>query len=343
MSADIVACFGHDFCIKIAAVRIVRDMKNKPAAARPLALTVGNFDGMHRGHRALAGLAISRARRDNWTAAALTFEPHPLAALSGKPVRRLGGVREKILHFARLNFDIAHLLRFNRQTASIPAADFADFLFDRLGARYLAVGENFRFGRGREGDAAMLEKCGRRFGAEVAVLPLQTENGTPISSGRVRESLREGDFAAAENLLGRPWRMGGKVIHGRGLGRQLGFATANLRPGFIPVCEGIFAAAAAADGRVFPAAVSIGCNPTVSEETTLRVEAHLLDFGGDNLYGRRVSLQLVRKLREEKKYESQAALRQAVAADIAQTREHISADILAALKAEGGEFCEGKN
>ncbi|MBE8158993.1 MAG: bifunctional riboflavin kinase/FAD synthetase, partial [Betaproteobacteria bacterium] len=216
-------------------MRIVRDI-NK-FTEKPIALTVGNFDGMHKGHRALVDLIVRRAAGRGWKSGVLSFEPHPLAVLRGFPVRRIGGVREKINQLSAVN--ILFLLRFTKNLSMQSGAEFASLIFDRLGVRYLAVGENFRFGRGRAGDISLLRAEGKRRGAEVESAPLRTENGAPISSGRIRESLRMGNFAEAEILLGRPWTISGRVGWGRGFGQKIGYPTANLMLHFTPVCEGI--------------------------------------------------------------------------------------------------------
>ena len=284
----------------------------------PSALCIGNFDGVHRGHRMLADKVRRRAADDNLQSAALSFEPHPLSVLGEKPVRRLGGASDKISHLS--DIDILYLLRFTRKFSSQSAEDFAAMLFSGLRARYVAAGENFRFGRGRRGDLSLLRREGKRCGAEVEGIPLARESGAIISSGRIRECLRRGDFAAAATLLGRPWILRGRVVRGRGLGRTLGYPTANLNLHFIPVCEGIFVAAAFLDGEVLPAALSIGGNPTVGGADAVRTEAFLPDFSGD-LYGRRLAVRPLHKLRDEKKFADIKSLRAAMDADVMQVRQ----------------------
>lgn len=265
----------------------------------------------------LADLVRRRAADENLQSAVLSFEPHPMTVLGEKPVRRLGGAGEKIYYLSDIN--ILYLLRFTKDFSRQSAEEFAELLFARLRAKYVAAGENFRFGRGRRGDLSLLRREGKKYGAEVAGVPLQTIDGAAISSGRIRECLRRGDFAAAAELLGRPWVLRGRVIRGRGLGRTFGYPTANLNLHFLPVCEGIFIAAALLDGKVFPAALSIGENPTVGGRE-LRAETFLPDFSGD-LYGRRLVVRPLCKLRDEKKFADTTELRAAMAADISQVRE----------------------
>lgn len=295
-------------------MQLVRDIAEN---SRPLALTIGNFDGMHLGHRLLVDMVIGRAQDNNWCSAVMTFEPHPLAVLTDKTVRRLAGVRYKISHLSQIN--TLYLLRFNKKLSACSATEFVDLLFDKLTVRYLAVGENFRFGKGRQGDVRLLQEAGAKREAEVVGVPLQKVSGVPVSSGLIRRHLQAGEFAAAAELLGRPWTLSGRVVRGRGLGRQLGFATANLRLGFVPVCEGIFAATARVGGGEYPAAVSIGGNPTVCAAGQLRTEVHVLGFSGD-LYGQRLTLRFLEKLRDERKYDNLPQLQAAIADDVARVR-----------------------
>lgn len=258
----------------------------------------------------------------------MTFEPHPMSVLRNEEVRRLGSLSDKIYYLSFIN--ILFLLRFNKEFSAQSAEQFASLLFDGLGAKYVLVGENFRFGKGRVGDVELLRREGGKRGAEVEGEPLQIANGEAISSGRIRDCLRQGDFVLAQELLGRPWMLRGRVVRGRGLGKTLGFPTINLNLNFLPVCEGIFAAAAYLHDdfgdkqggavKAVPAALSIGKNPTVGGES-LKIEAHLLDFEGD-LYGRRLSLRPLCKIREEQKFTDMQVLQAAIEDDIVQIRQY---------------------
>ena len=297
-------------------VQIVRDINL--SSQTPLALTIGNFDGMHLGHRRLISRVCRRAQNNRWHSAVLTFEPHPLQVLGGVPVQRLGGVREKIQQLSAV--DKLFLLRFTRQLSQHDGASFAALLFDNLRARYVAVGENFRFGRGRGGDVALLQHEGALRGAVVEGVSLQTAGELAISSGRIRQCLRDSDFIGAAALLGREWTISGRVVRGRGFGESLGYPTANLNLHFVPVCQGIFVAAARLDKDILPAAVSIGTNPTIDGGVSLVTEAHILDFDGD-LYGRRLTLRLLHKLRAERRFDNMLQLRAAIGDDVEKTRE----------------------
>ena len=298
-------------------MRILRDIP--PKSPPSVALAVGNFDGLHLGHRLLISNIVKYARQNNFSSAVMTFEPHPLQIISGQPVRRLSGIREKAQALAEMNVDFLFLLRFNKEFAKVTGEDFANMVFTQFNARYVAVGEDFRFGRKRGGNVELLRKTGEKYDAVVAGVPLQKSEESPISSGRIRECIRNGDFTGAAGLLGREWELSGKIVRGRGFGRELGYPTANLNLKFVPVCGGIYAGIAKVGGNIIPAAVSIGRNPTVGGEE-MTTEAHLLDFAGD-IYGSRIELRPYIKLREEKTFPDIEKLRLAIGEDVAQTRD----------------------
>ena len=291
------------------------------SAKGAIALAVGNFDGVHLGHRALLSRVLERPGA---VPACMTFEPHPRAVLRpAAPNNRLCGAADKLRLLAEAGIAAVFLPRFNASFAQTSAEEFAKILLDEIGAKRIVVGENFQFGKGREGNCETLAQAASRRGAEfVSVSLAATADGAAISSGRIRGALSAGDFAAAAALLGREWEMRGKVIRGIGYGRELGFPTANIRLSFSPPARGIFAASALASGEEVarPAAVSVGVNPSVSRARVLKVEAHLPNFDGD-LYGRVLTLRPFLKLRDEEKYADAKALREAMANDIARTTE----------------------
>ena len=286
----------------------------------PLALTIGNFDGLHLGHQMLMHRLREQAQAHGWRTAVMTFEPHPLAVLRNKPARRIAGRSDKMRRLAAANLDVLYIPLFNQSFAARSHLDFATLLFDDLAARYVLVGENFRFGQGRLGDVALLQAVGATYGATIEGAKLFTKDGVAVSSGRIRSCLQAADFDAAATLLGRDWTLRGRVIHGRGMGKKLGFPTANIRLDFMPVCEGIFAAEVLLDGDTWAAALSIGGNPTVSTDGKIKAEAYIVDFDGD-LYGRRIEVRPLLKLRDEQTYGDVVQLRAAIADDIKAVRE----------------------
>ena len=284
---------------------------------RGVALAVGNFDGVHLGHRKLLEQVLND---DSRAPACMTFEPHPRAVLRpDAPSNRICGPADKLRLLAQAGIAAVFLPRFNRAFAQTSADDFADLLFGEIGAKRVVVGENFQFGKGRQGGCELLAEAARACGAEFIPVPLAASaDGIPFSSGRVRDALADGDFAQARRLLGREWTMRGRVIRGAGFGRRLGCPTANLRLSFVPPVRGIFAAEAviAGENRPRPAAVSAGVNPSVSQDNNLKIEAHLPGFSGE-LYGKILTLRPLAKLRDEAKFGGMAELQKAMADDVA--------------------------
>lgn len=316
---------------RIAVMRILR----QPTNCGSVALAIGNFDGCHAGHRALLRQTRQAAADAGLPFAVLTFEPHPLAVLRpGCLVRRIGGARDKMMKLAGCGVNLLYLARFDNKMAATSAEAFCRLLFDAraIGAKVVAVGDNFRFGKGRAGDVNMLRRIAEGYGAKVLTAALTNKGGAVVSSGRIRAAIAGGEFDDAAALLGNPWLISGRVVRGKGLGASLGFPTANIRAGFVPPCCGIFAAMVYDNADIgksrfcHPAAVSIGANPTVRDDGGISIEAHLPGFGGD-LYGRRLVLRLCRKLRDEKHYESRAALTKAIGDDVRAVQQLLSGEI----------------
>jgi riboflavin kinase/FMN adenylyltransferase len=289
----------------------------QPARGR-CALTIGNFDGVHRGHSALIDRVVAKARELSITSCVLTFEPHPrefFAPEAAPP--RLTRLREKLELMAAAGVERVHVIRFDARFAALSAARFVeDVLIRGLGVAWLLVGRDFRFGTQRKGDFAALE--GRGFALEA--MPDVAFNGERVSSSAVRAALQAGDFARAERLLGRPYSITGHVVHGAKLGQDLGFPTANIALRQRPPLSGIYVVEVEGLG---PGVASVGLRPTVNPVAKPLLEVHLLERGG-NLYGRRLHVRFLRKLRDEAKFEGLAALRAAIAQDAEQARQYFA-------------------
>ena len=302
--------------------RLFRDLHGGPACPQGSVVCIGAFDGLHLGHRALLRHAAGRARALGLTAAAVTFEPLPreLFAKQAKPPR-LMLPRARIEGLIEQGIEVAGVLRFNNALASMEAGDFVrSVLVERLRAREVWVGPDFRFGKDRAGDLAMLQALGAQHGFEAsAIEPLQS-GGLRVSSTRIREALSAGDFDIATRLLGRPYAIGGHVLRGKQLGRTLGYPTANLRFGNkTPALRGIYATRVhGVDAQPLPSVSSFGTRPTVDGTEPL-LEAHLFDFEGD-LYGRRIEVEFVARLRDEEKFDDLPALVAQMHRDAAQAR-----------------------
>jgi riboflavin kinase/FMN adenylyltransferase len=309
-----------------------------PGLAPSCALTIGNFDGVHRGHQAMLALLTNEARHRGLASCVMTFEPHPrdhFAALAGKPEsapRRIATLRDKLFELERCGVEQAVVLRFGPQLSSLsPQAFIDDVLMAGLHARYVLVGDDFRFGAKRAGDYAMLDAAGDARGFDVARMMSYEVHGARVSSSAVRAALASGDMELAAALLGRPYSISGHVLHGKKLGRELGFPTMNLRFAHPrPAAMGIFVVRVHGLTALPLAGVAnLGVRPTVDDAGRVLLEVYCLDWpaqlGNDNAYGRLVRVDLVAKLHDELRYPSMHALRDGIASDVAQARQWFEA------------------
>ena len=297
------------------------------------AVTIGNFDGVHRGHQAMLALLISEARHRKLPACVMTFEPHPrdfFARRSGSPEAapaRIATLRDKLSELDRCGIDHVAVLRFNDALAAMPPQVFIDqVLRDGLGARYVLVGDDFSFGARRAGNYAMLDAAGPVAGFDVARMMSYEVHGLRVSSSAVREALAHGDMGGVEALLGRHYSVSGHIVHGAKLGRDLGFRTLNLPFGHPhPAAGGIFVVRVhGLASHALSGVASLGVRPTVEDDGRVLLEVHCLDWppslGPEGGYGRCVRVDLLHKLHEEVKYDSLPALRQGIARDVESAR-----------------------
>lgn len=284
----------------------------------PVALTVGNFDGIHRGHQTMLQRLLAGARARGLQSCVLTFEPHPREFFAAQAApTRLTSLREKLELLAAHGVARAHIQRFDRRFASLaPEAFVEEMLAKRLRARWLLIGEDFRFGAKRAGDVVLLNRLGPRYGCEVEVLPAVALAGVRVSSSAVRAALAAGDLAGAEQLLGRPYSISGRVVQGRKLGRELGFATANVQLKHNrPPLTGIYAVRVHGVGAASrPAVASLGVRPTITASGRAVLEVHLFDFSAD-LYGAHMRVEFLHKIRDEEKYSDLDALKAQIERD----------------------------
>ncbi len=300
----------------------------KDAPAFPCALAIGNFDGVHRGHTALLDRVRQAAKRRGMVSAVLTFAPHPrqyFAIKAGRPgdaPTTITSLRSKLGALSKTGIDRTALLRFNDGLANLtPEAFIETILVKGLNVKCLVVGEAFRFGRNREGTIDTLKAAGLQYGFEVDVMPQVTDNDARISSSAVRNALKHHDFALAEKLLGRPYRITGHVVHGDKRGRNLGFPTANLpMRDFNPILSGVYIT------RVYglaenplPAVSMIGTRPTVDDTNRIVLETHILDYG-KNCYGALIHVEFLEKIRDNRKFPGLPALMEAIGKDVETAR-----------------------
>lgn len=291
------------------------------------AVTIGNFDGVHLGHQAMLARLRAQAQALGVPHCVLTFEPHPREFFAPQAAQtRLTRLGSKLAVLRNAGVERVHVARFDARLASLSPQEFIErVLVGELGCAWLLVGGDFRFGARRAGDFAMLQAAGDRFGFGVEAMPEVQSGGVRISSSAVRAALESGDLAAAQALLGRSYVIAGRVAHGEKLGRALGFPTANIRLPLKPPLAGIFVVEVdgvpGAGDASLPAVASLGVRPTVNELPVPLLEVHLLDFEGD-LYGRRLKVRFLAKLRDEEKYDGLDVLKSAIARDVVNAREH---------------------
>ena len=301
------------------------------------ALTVGNFDGVHRGHRALLARTLELARQDGLRASVITFEPHPReyfsAHRSARPARpapaRLSTLREKLERMAEENIEQVYVAHFNASFAALSAEDFvSDILLARLRVRRLVIGDDFCFGKEQRGNLALLHTMGEEHGFSVESVPSVRVGEQRVSSSAVRAALSGGNMDHAAKLLGHPYSIDGRVVHGQKMGRQLGFATANLKIKHEhPVLTGVFAVEVFGLSQNSPiyGVANLGFRPTLdpinAEKSVLRplLEVHLFDFS-DDIYGAHLSVRFCHKLRSEMKFSNLDALKAQIALDAQNAR-----------------------
>jgi riboflavin kinase / FMN adenylyltransferase len=304
------------------AMEVIVGLHNIEPRHAGCVLTIGSFDGVHRGHQMLLDQLIEKGRELRAPSMLLTFEPTPREFFRGGVVpARLTRFREKITLLRNTELDRVLCLPFNERTATTPAEWVVDELLGRrLGVRYLIVGDDFRFGQGARGDYRMLQAAGERDGYGVARMDTLTDDGERISSTRVRDALWLGDFALARQLLGYPYFMMGRVVYGRQLGRQLGIPTANIRlQRYRAPVEGVFAVTVRGLAREYQGIANVGVRPTVDGKEPL-LEVHIFDFAGD-IYGELLTVEFKHKIREERTFASLDALKAQIGADIDVTRQ----------------------
>ncbi len=300
-------------------------LRNVPdVASNPIALTIGNFDGVHLGHQAMLAKLRAAAAARGLPACVMTFEPHPreFFAPDKAPVR-LTSLREKLELLTQHGVERTHLLRFNFALAQVTAQDFIDRILVRgLGVRWLQVGDDFRFGARRAGDLNLLKAHAAQYGYAVEAMATLELDGERVSSTAVREALAAGDMAKAGRLLGHPYRISGRVVRGDQLGRKLGFPTANVRMKHNrPPLAGIFAVEfRRGNGAAVQGVASLGVRPTVKAQGASPVlEVYLFDFK-EQIYGESVSVDFLHKFRDEAKYVDLETLKQQIARDVIDAR-----------------------
>lgn len=304
-------------------MELLRGLDGLRSQQRPCVATIGAFDGIHLGHQAVIGQLAEQGRQDDLDTVVITFEPLPREYLAKQRApARLQSFREKCEALEALGVDQLLCLRFNESLRQMSAESFAREIFvDGLCTRVLVLGDDFRFGREREGDAAFMAELGNREGFRTMATTTVAVDGQRVSSTRLRAALAAGDFGLAARLLGREYAISGRVIHGRKLARKMGSPTANicLRRRSIPVHGVYMVSVDGEDLHSAPAIANVGMRPTIADALRPNLEVHILE-GRHDLYGKRISVRFHQKLRDEQRFRSLSALKAGIQQDIEQAR-----------------------
>jgi len=308
------------------SIQIIRNKSTFAANFKGCVATIGNFDGVHRGHQALLKLLKDRSQALGLPSLVLTFEPQPAEYFArGAPVPRLTRFREKVHYLAQAGVDKVCVLRFDAVLAALTAESFIEeILCGRLKVKHLIVGDDFRFGHGRQGDVVLLKNAGERLGFTVEIMARVLIEGQRVSSTRIRQALGVADQALAERLLGRPYCMLGRVVYGDQLGRVLGFPTANI---YLhrqeTAVKGIYVVRLHGIAKTGLAGVAnVGTRPTVGGTRTL-LEVHVFDFA-ETIYGRQVEVEFLKKLRDEERFDNLDLLKDQMWIDAGQARDYFA-------------------
>ncbi|MEZ9589756.1 riboflavin biosynthesis protein RibF [Vibrio breoganii] len=297
-------------------MHLIRGSHNIRSEHQGCVLTIGNFDGVHLGHQTVLKQVQQKAEVLGLPAVVMTFEPQPLELfLQSKAPARLTRLRDKYVQLSKLNLERLLCVNFSKRFAGLPPEQFIkELLVEKLGVKFLVVGDDFRFGRKRQGDFSMLQQAGREYGFEVVSTESFCLNTERVSSTAIRQALANDELAQAKSMLGRHYSISGRVSHGRKLGRTIGFPTANipLKRTVSPV-SGVYVVETSIDGRMVGGVANVGQRPTVNG-VRQQLEVHFFDFSED-LYGRQLEVCLLHKLREEVKFPSFEALKTQIELD----------------------------
>jgi riboflavin kinase/FMN adenylyltransferase len=302
-------------------MQILRGLYSNDTQA--VAVTVGNFDGVHLGHRALLDELRAVARARGLQTAVVIFEPHPREFFTPQQApARLTSLREKLELFRTMGVDRVYICRFDALFAQKTAADFIHALHEQLHAKFVLIGDDFRFGSGRAGDFALMQKIGAQRGFAVQAVHSVLHDGVRISSTAIRVALAAGQIRMAREYLGRPYSISGRVVHGDGMGRKLGFPTANVQLKHnLPPLKGVYVVLAHAEGLgVLQGVASLGIRPTLKHDAKYVLEVHLFEFV-QQIYGSHLRVEFLQKLRDEEKFTNLEALTRQIDLDVENAKQ----------------------
>ncbi|MCD2450321.1 bifunctional riboflavin kinase/FAD synthetase [Methylicorpusculum oleiharenae] len=307
-------------------MRVVRGLAHLQPLLKGCVLTIGNFDGLHLGHRALIEKLAEKGRQMNLPVVVIIFEPQPQEYFMGDNApSRLMRLREKVTQFSTLPVDILLVMKFDMHFANSDAEDFIrEVLVAKLNVKHLVVGDDFHFGKARKGNFALLNHKSQEYGFKVEDSQSYRLSGHRISSTLIRDALGEGDLPMAEKMLGRSYSICGRVAYGERVGRTIGFPTANIRllRRNTPI-DGVFAVRVSGlDDTALPGVANVGTRPTVNGASKVTLETHLFDFNRD-IYGRQIEVHFIKKIRDERRFESLQELKTQIEKDVTEAKEFL--------------------
>lgn len=305
------------------STQLAREELSRAAAGRPSAVTLGKFDGVHRGHQHLVGVLLEHARANDLASVVVTLHPHPITVLRpGTLVTYLCSLEERVAHLRELGVDRVGVLSFTSELAQLSYREFMRLLIDQLDLRLLLVGADFAVGRDRAGNVDALRALGEERGFVVETLPLLAEHDAKVGSGAVREALVAGDMESVARLLGRPFALRGPVVRGAERGRTIGFPTANIAvaPDLALPKFGVYVTRAYVGESAYDSVTNIGQRPTFDEQRPT-IEVHVLDFEGD-LYEREMRIELLHRLRDERRFSGPDELVAQIQRDVAAAHKY---------------------
>lgn len=297
----------------------IKTLKDIPSPPDNCAVAIGNFDGVHRGHRKILKVLVEDAAKSNLFPLVLTFHPHPAKILIKKRIELLQTIEQRLDEIKKSGVQMVVVLSFDHALSRISAEEFIQtIVIKKLKAKKIVVGENFRFGRDRTGDVARLQEWAARYGFSIRSIPPVTVEGTVASSSLIRKLLHEGDVEKTNLLLGRPYEIEGTVIRGKARGKGLGYPTANIHPVNDIAPPGVFISMVGIGSRKYPSITHVGGKPTFNE-TDIMIESYIIDHD-ESLYEKRLRVSFLKKIREERKFETAEALSLQIKKDLEQTR-----------------------
>lgn len=296
----------------------IKSLKDIPSPPDNCAVAIGNFDGVHQGHRKILRVLVEDARNNNLFPLLLTFHPHPAKILAKRKIELLQTIEQRLNEIKKSGVQMAIVLSFDHNLSQITAEEFIrTIILQKLKAKKIIVGDNFRFGKDREGDVTKLRELAFRYGFSIRSIPPVTVQGSVVSSSLIRKILKKGEIEKANTLLGRPYEIEGTVIRGKSRGKRLGYPTANIHPLNDIAPPGVFISRVGIGSKKFPSVTHVGSKPTFNEKEVM-IESYIIDYN-DSLYKKKLRVFFLEKIREEKKFETPEALSLQIKKDLEQT------------------------